>query len=157
MCVLVIVPLLKNLQLLAASELTRTSILYIMHLYNLLDFICIGVSHSNEKPPELTVTIPDAAPRGSIKHAVVYFLNSQAWLHAAHCSNHAEASFFFTKLRRGQIEGVAGTTQRISVRRAEVRDEWPGGEMFNRSLAHSRDGDGQKLGRKLACEGLAVE
>lgn len=77
----------------AASELTRTSILHIMHLYNLLDFICIGVSHSNEKPPELTVTIPDAAPRGSIKHAVVYFLNSQAWLHAAHYSNHADASF----------------------------------------------------------------
>lgn len=79
----------------AASELTQTSILYIMHLYNLLDFICIGVSHSNEKSPELTVTIPDVAPRGSIKRAAVYSLNSLAWLHDARCSNHAATSFFF--------------------------------------------------------------
>lgn len=50
--------------------------------------------------------------------------------------------FFFTKLRRGQIEGVAGTIQRISARGAEVRGEWPGGETFNRSPAHSRDVDG---------------
>lgn len=78
----------------AAFELTRTSILYVTHLYNSLDFVCIGVSHSNEKPPALTVTAPDAAPRGSTKHALVYFLNSQPWPHAARCSDRADASFF---------------------------------------------------------------
>lgn len=102
----------------AACELTQTSILYIMHLYNLLDFICIGVSHSKAKSPEMTVTIPDAAPRSSIKRAVVYFLNSQAWLHDVRCSNNAATSilfiiiiFFFIRLGQRQIERVVGTTQ----------------------------------------------
>lgn len=75
----------------AASELTQTSIPYIMHLCNSLDFICIGVP----KSPEMTVTIPDVAPCSSIKRAVVYFLNSQTWLHDARYSNYAATTFFF--------------------------------------------------------------
>lgn len=79
----------------AASELTQTSILYVMHLYNLLDFICIGVSHSNEKSPEMTLTIPDVAPCSPIKRAFAYLLNSQAWLYDARYSNHGATPFFF--------------------------------------------------------------
>lgn len=133
----------------AASELTRTSILYIMHLYNLLDFICIGVSHSNEKPPELTVTIADAALHQACACVFSEFPGVAA-RRALFKSRGRFVFFFSTKLRRGQIEGVAGTTQRISARRAEVRGEWPGGETFNRSLAQSRDVDGAKTRKKIS-------
>lgn len=103
----------------AASELTQTSIPYIMHLYNSLDFICIGVP----KSPEMTVTIPDVAPCSSIKRAVVYFLNSQTWLHDARYSNYAATTFFFIRLGQGQIERVAGMTHWISLHRTEVRNK----------------------------------